>query len=167
MVWFKVDDAFDDHPKALAAGNAAIGLWTRCGAYSSRYLLEGFVPAEVARIKGTKAEIARLVTVGLWREVDGGYQMHDFLDYNPSEELTKARRAKTAKRVAEWRERRNGDGGNGVTGELVTLPPTRPDPTLLTSRSLTTSNPVTRPVGSEDDLNGPTPPNFDAWRPTA
>lgn len=84
MAWVKIDELFDDHPKALAAGNAALGLWTRCGAYSSRYLLNGFVPDGVARLKGTQAEIRRLISAGLWHIVEGGYQMHDFLDHTPA-----------------------------------------------------------------------------------
>lgn len=29
MPWFRVDDDFALHPKAIAAGNAALGLWVR------------------------------------------------------------------------------------------------------------------------------------------
>ena len=46
MPWFRVDDSFDQHPKADAAGNRALGLWVRAGAYCARLLTEGFVPAD-------------------------------------------------------------------------------------------------------------------------
>lgn len=36
MPWFRVDDSLDTHPKAIAAGNEAMGLWVRCGAYAAR-----------------------------------------------------------------------------------------------------------------------------------
>jgi hypothetical protein len=84
MVWFKVDDGFHQHPKALRAGNAALGLWVRCGAYCSQYETDGMIPTQVAAQYGTRREIDRLVTAGLWMRVDGGYRMPDFLDYNPA-----------------------------------------------------------------------------------
>jgi len=37
-----------------------------------------------------------LVEIGLWDKVDGGYQIHDFLEYNPSREEVLTQRAKRA-----------------------------------------------------------------------
>ena len=36
MPWFNVDDGFAFHRKAVRAGNAAIGLWTRAGSWWMR-----------------------------------------------------------------------------------------------------------------------------------
>jgi hypothetical protein len=175
MTWFKVDDGFHSHPKTIAAGNAAIGLWTRCGSHCSSYTTNGFVPKNIAKAFGTPAQVQRLLEVGLWREVSGGYQMHDFLDFNPTAEKVLADRAEAAERKRRWREQHRQSvtevsrPGHAVTSASVTdlshLPrpdPTRPDP--LTSRSLTTSNSDTRQPGTEDDPNGPTPPNFNPYK---
>lgn len=78
MPYFPVDDQFAFHPKTIAAGNASVGVWTRCGSWSKSHATGGFVPYEVAHAIGTKTELARLVRSGLWHEVPGGYQFHDW-----------------------------------------------------------------------------------------
>jgi hypothetical protein len=70
MTWFKVDDAFALHPKAIAAGNAALGLWVRAGSWCGAHLTDGFVPAPLIRTLGAQTRDARkLVEAGLWTEV--------------------------------------------------------------------------------------------------
>lgn len=94
MTWFFVDDSFHAHPKAIAAGNAAVGLWTRCGSWVGSHLTDGHVPSEVAAMYGTKTEARRLVESGLWeRDTQrGGYVMHDYLDWNKSRAEVEAQR---------------------------------------------------------------------------
>ena len=96
MAWFKIDDKFHTHPKVVTAGNAAVGLWCRLGAWASDHLTDGHVPAAVARVFGTETELAALVETGLLVATDTGYQFADWLDYNPS-----------AAEVAEARQRRS------------------------------------------------------------
>lgn len=110
MAWFRVDDRFADHPKVVQAGNAAVGLWIRCGAYSSGYLLDGAVPAAVARGYGSRREIDQLIAARLWVPGDSGFVMPDFLDYNPSGEDVKRRRKLDADRK---RAERNGHHPGG------------------------------------------------------
>jgi hypothetical protein len=91
MPWFKIDDSAYSHPKFRRAGNAALGLWLRCGAYSAQHLLEGRVPKDIAKDFGTAPQAAKLVAVGLWHEhghdcprcpavADGDYLIHDFFE---------------------------------------------------------------------------------------
>lgn len=105
MAWFKVDDGMHSHPKILDAGNEAIGLWARCGSYCSHYLTEGFVKRDVALLYGDMALVDVLVKVGLFEPVEGGWQMHDFLNYNPTKEKVLAEREAAAKRQRDARER--------------------------------------------------------------
>jgi hypothetical protein len=105
MAWFKIDDGMHSHPKTLDAGNEAIGLWARCGSYCSHYLTEGFVKRDVALLYGDMALVDVLVKVGLFEPVEGGWQMHDFLDYNPTKEKVLADREAAAKRQRDARER--------------------------------------------------------------
>jgi len=94
VVWFKVDDGFHQHPKAVRAGNSALGLWVRCGSYSSRYETDGVIPAKVVHDYGSRRDIADLIASSLLIRIDGGYLMPDFLDYNPSrDELEQKRKA--------------------------------------------------------------------------
>ena len=84
--WFKVDDNFAMHTKAVMAGNAAIGLWVRAGAWSMQTLSDGFIPDAIVTGLGTKGQADRLVSVGLWDRLPTGYAFHQWDDRNPSKE---------------------------------------------------------------------------------
>lgn len=111
MPHFYVDDQFAFHPKAVAAGNAALGTWTRCGAWCKANATGGFVPTSVARSIGTSGQIARLVSVGLWDRVDGGYQFHDWRHTagNGTPEEEKRRKERNAERQRRFRDKQSGE----------------------------------------------------------
>jgi len=114
MTWLKVDDEFPMHEKvtALAEGPCrgdAIALWTCAGCWSSRALKEGFVSNGVVRTFAFHPDAAaELVRVGLWEAVEGGYQFHDWADYQPSAGQVEARRKAGAERKARSRARLSG-----------------------------------------------------------
>jgi hypothetical protein len=65
----------------------ATGLFVLALSWCGRELTDGFIPcAQIARLAGRNVPrlVGALVAVGLWDVVDGGYQIHDFLDYNRS-----------------------------------------------------------------------------------
>lgn len=103
MPWFKVDDNLAFHAKTVQAGNAAMGLWVRSGAWSMQTLSDGFVPLQVARQLGTRAEARRLVDCGLWIEKDDGYCFHEWTQRQPSRAKIHSDREANARRLAEWR----------------------------------------------------------------
>jgi hypothetical protein len=110
MVWVKLDDGFPDHPKVLAAGPLAAWLYV-CGlAYAARLLTDGFIPTvqvgRLAALQGAEDLAGRLVSVGLWERVDGGYRVHDYLDWNTPASHIKRDRAAAAERM---RRLRSGD----------------------------------------------------------
>ena len=110
MPWFRVDDTLDTHPKAVAAGNEALGLWVRCGAYAARHLTDGFIPENIAILygaaeirsrgdaapPGTETLAETLVRTKLWRRARGGWRMHDYNGYNPTKQEVNGMRAKRA-----------------------------------------------------------------------
>lgn len=112
MPWFRIDDTFALHRKVVTAGNAAIGLWARAGAWSAQQLSDGFIPLDVVATLGTRQQAERLVTAGLWVHADGGYRFHEWAERQPS-------RASVEKKRAEWRDRqrkaREGKGDDDVT----------------------------------------------------
>lgn len=125
MTWFKVDDTLAFHPKVMQAGNPAMGLWVRAGSWASQQLTDGYVPDDVARTLGSRAEIGRLVDSGLWLPgVTGGFQFHQWNEggRQPKRNDVEARReadrqrkaaaraAAAAKRAAEERERLLSEG---------------------------------------------------------
>lgn len=72
MSWARLDDGFADHPKAVRAGNSAIGCWVRCLTFCAKYATGGFVDAVVAARYGTAEDLAALVSCGLWEAVSRG-----------------------------------------------------------------------------------------------
>lgn len=156
MPWFKVDDNFAFHAKAVAAGNPAVGLWSRAGAWCAQQLTDGFVPDHILTAIGTKAQADKLVAVGLWKRVEGGHEFHEWHDRQPSRVDVEADRAAAKERMRVARENkrkatqstkpqvsgsRSGEhersfaGSSGeVSGkfgdpEFGNPDPTRPDPT--------------------------------------
>jgi len=88
MSWARIDDRLFGHPKVLAAGMEAMGLWVQCLAYSVAQLTDGFVPSAV--VHGLVSRRSRLpdalVKAGLWErdETLNGWWIHDYRDFNPS-----------------------------------------------------------------------------------
>ena len=113
MPWFRLDDNFHQHPKVTSAGNAAVGLWVRCGTYSSSYLTDGHIPAGVARNMGNRREIDALLASRLWVENGDGFWMPDFLDYNPSAEQVRLGRKRDSERKRRGRDSQGRDPTNG------------------------------------------------------
>lgn len=135
MAWVRLDDQFADHPKVAAAGPLAAWLHTKALVYCGRYLTDGFIPRAIVHALidwesfgvlvdiGESAEspkntkLARtLIDVGLWEEADGGYQIHDYLEHNPSAEKVKAERAAEKDRKAAGRSKQGRDARGRITG---------------------------------------------------
>jgi hypothetical protein len=105
MVFFRVDDEFPDHPKVAGLPDAAIALWVQTGAWSARKLTDGFVPDGVATqySRHRRRPVKALVDAGLWEPVSGGFQFHDWPDYNPTRAFIESRRS--VDRVRKRRDR--------------------------------------------------------------
>lgn len=120
MPWFKVDDTFAFHPKALAASNSALGLWVRAGSWCAANLTGGHVPRHMVGTLGAqKRDAARLVDAGLWRETDDGYLFHGWDEFQPSKADIEAERAANRERQRRYRAAQRGsetseDHGNST-----------------------------------------------------
>lgn len=122
MPWILVDDKMRNHPKVLEAGPLAAWQFVAGLGYASEYLTDGFIPtaALAALVPNQSSKVTRqltetLVRVGMWEERDGGYQIHDYHDYQPTAAEVQQKRAAAAARKAAWLERererkRNADG---------------------------------------------------------
>lgn len=123
MPWFKIDDSAHSHPKFLRAGNAALGLWLRCGSYSAQHLLEGFVPKNVVKpFGGTPAQVRKLLEAGLWHDAGhgckrcsqpvDGFMIHDFFEggRNTTRAQHEANKQGAAERAAKSRANRKASG---------------------------------------------------------
>lgn len=180
MTWFKVDDSFHAHPKVLATDADALGLWVVAGAWSSSNLTDGFVPDHVlSRLLPDSDKLARkLVAAGLWRRVRGGYQFHDWADFQPSSSDVRAMREKRANAgriggVNSGKARSKTGSKREALASPIVEPPARPDPFLggalgdppTTARAQPSSAPSPRCPKHEDQPSAdPCGPCGDARR---
>lgn len=113
MTWVKHADDFYDHPKFLNLELAAVGLWSIGNAYCNRHLTDGFVPRKVIHRLGYSDDVdlvaASLVDAGLWITCDGGWLIHDYLDYQPSADQVKQRRKERSESGRKGARARWGD----------------------------------------------------------
>ena len=107
MSWAKLDDKANEHVKQLRAGSEACWLWA-CGLmYANRQAeRDGFIPDEAVPILYGPARnpmrlAKRLAEVGLWDRVDGGYLVHNYHQWNPTQAQIEEERAKGRERAEE------------------------------------------------------------------
>jgi len=125
-MWSKIDGTIAHHPKLIAAGPIAAWFYV-CGlTYASTYGTDGFIPdteaPHVTPLDDPQDAIKRLVEAGLWHRRKGGYQIHDFLDYQPSGAKMKAGRIAARRRSAEYRARHSAQPEDVTNGERHASP---------------------------------------------
>ena len=111
-------DDLPSHPKILRAGaklgdhgiDLALAVYIASIAYARKHATDGFIPRAflIDRWGKKMANAITAKSIGLFSRVRGGYQIHDFHDYNRTAKETKQIRAQTRDRVAKWRAKRNG-----------------------------------------------------------
>jgi len=132
MSWFKVDDQLAFNAKVMLAGNSAMGLWVRAGSWSSAQLTGGFIPTHMANAMANAmanpCDADALVMAGLWDEAEGGYQFHDWTDFQPDAEIEKEKRKATSKArsdagkagaAARWNRENNGKPDSKSDGKRI------------------------------------------------
>jgi hypothetical protein len=168
--WFKVDDQLAFHSKTVMAGNTAMGLWVRAGAWASAQLTDGKVPKHMAKAMANPEDADALVMAGLWVDEGDDYRFHDWDVFQPSAAEEKRRREDISRKRSEagrkgaqakWeKERAAGkDGkpdGNTVTTdqqpESKPMAPSRPVPSRPEEETLLSDAdaPDAEPGFSED-----------------
>jgi len=174
MTWFRLDDSFHSHPKVVAAGNEAVGLFVRSGTYAAEHTTDGFIAEEIAELYGASATGSRrnpgtgkpetlaetLVRTGLWHRARRGWTIHDYLDYNPSREAVEKERKDKADRQKRWREkqgRRVTNASGNASGDAARTRPAPkeagrvPDP----GRPAPRASPPGSPAGRDEDHAAP------------
>ena len=121
MSWFPLEETITDHPKILQAGHKGFALYVAGLCYASKHLTNGFIPMTAVSLllPDLRAQVAKvaagLVNAGLWEETSGGYQVHDYLDYQRSREQVEARRREGAARQRKLQDKRRPAVSNAVT----------------------------------------------------
>lgn len=176
MAWIRVDDHFDEHPKLAKIGPLGWGMWLAGLAYCNRNLTDGFIPWTKARtlasfetldgedriwtlsrtcgMTGDDIDanwvINLLVDAELWEVVDGGFQIHDYNDYQPTKaEIEEQRTKKSAAGQAGGRasvEARAQAKAKQVLNDLSTESEAKSNPK---------PNPNPKPIGSDEPITEP------------
>ena len=126
-----VDEKLLEHPKLIQAGqligrngvSRALHLYLVGLVHARKYLTNGFVSAQV--VAGCRTVESPLRVAGclcseqvlLWYRQPGGYQIHDYLQYNKAADEIKHEQQVTRERVAKWRAlhpRRTHRGNGGL-----------------------------------------------------
>lgn len=115
MVWARIDDGANSNAKILALSDPAFRLWA-CGLiYCQANLTDGFIPSHAVKAFGVRAANVAKITLELtqslipgksplWHVVTGGWQVHDFLDWNDSRDDVIAGRERAKQRTKHWRD---------------------------------------------------------------
>ncbi len=147
MAWVRIDDRLPEHPKLARAGDLAplCGWLFTCGlSYCNRWLTDGFIPhGQVPRLvvltgglsiggqPVTIDDLVRaLVDVGMWEARPDGYQVHDYLVYQPSREKVTAdtdQRREAGRESARRRWHPNGPPNGPLNGSSSSSLPLVPD----------------------------------------
>ena len=97
MTWAKLDDLFPENEKVSGLNDGAFRLHIHALCYAARNLTDGRIPYSAKRgLGGTISRISELLDAGLWEVHEGGWVIHDYLEYNPSREQVQAQRQKKA-----------------------------------------------------------------------
>jgi hypothetical protein len=141
MAWVKIDDQFFMHPKVIAAGRDARDLYLAALTYTAGQLTDGFVPAGALPLIAAMAGVpdaadlaARLVDVRLWEPTAGGYNIHDYHEYNPSAEqvrATREARAEAGRRGGLAAAASKAEANDQANGEQNSTPSPSPSPSQI------------------------------------
>lgn len=123
MSWTKIDDQLHGHRKILRAWKCrpALGLHFMAMSYAASHEPQGFIPEEWVEEKLPAARereraVAALTDVpagfkaGLWEPVDGGWNIHDWDEYNGSAKTREEVRAAKSEAGKKGAAARWGDG---------------------------------------------------------
>jgi len=108
LKWVRLDTSFYTNQKILDLAHThhhrAIAVYMCALAYAGGQGTDGWIPAAaLTLIHGRPTDANHLVEAGLWTPRPGGWDIHDWRDYQPSSEETEARTARArAAALTRW-----------------------------------------------------------------
>ena len=131
MPWGRLDDRANGNAKLLALSDSAWRMWG-CGLiYCQFNLTNGFILSHAIQTFGVRArnkeaiaeELCSVLVPGkgpCWEKTAGGYQVHDYLDWNESREQIEKDRAVGRERLERFRKRKQNAVCNALQPPLQT-----------------------------------------------
>jgi hypothetical protein len=111
MGHIRIEDGFPENAKVRKVGPNGIALYVSGLCYCSRQLSDGIIPdaavpiiAEMVGVRTHRSVSQALTKARLWKRVRGGYQVPDYLKFNPSREEISRKREESRKRQQAWRD---------------------------------------------------------------
>ncbi|MGS2588051.1 hypothetical protein [Streptomyces hebeiensis] len=143
MPWVRLDDRFPSHRKVALLSDRAFRLYISALCWSSENLTEGRILDRelplVSRVRGPKSAAAELETAGLWDRAKDGWEIHDYLEYNPDRARVQADRSANAARQKAFRDRKKAEREaarnaerNGTRNGVTDRPENEPGNTTAT-----------------------------------
>lgn len=143
MSWLKIDDGFVENTKVLELTDRGFRLHMAGLCYCARNLTDGILVMRAVKVvcaltAATRRHLVELRDAGLWVALEDGYEIKDYLDYNPDAATVKARQAErsaSGKRGADsrWHGKpdSNSDSSSHANGYSSRAKP-RPVPSPIT-----------------------------------
>lgn len=148
MPWVRLDDRFPSHRKVALLSDRAFRLHVSALCWASENLTEGKILdrelSVIARVRGAKTAAKELETAGLWDRADDGWQIHDYLEYNPDRARVQAEREANAARQQAWRDRKKAEreakkaaeeAARNAMRNAVTQTPSEPENSTTATRT--------------------------------
>ena len=162
MPWVKLDDRFPSHRKIALLSDRAFRLHVSAMCWCAENLTDGRISdrelALVTRVRGVKATAKQLEDAGLWDRTEDGWEIHDYLEYNPSREQVLIERKKNAERQERFRRRKNGkptppsdDSSNGRSNGVTHEDEMQLDDTTATRQQHDGDTTATRSSAVQDE----------------
>ena len=107
-MWVKLDDDFFENPKTGSLSKGAKLLYLAGLTYCAKSLTDGKIDARGVRVVRALAEVgakavAELEASGRWEKNGSGYNVHDWLEYNPPAARVLAQRKAAKERMHRTR----------------------------------------------------------------
>jgi hypothetical protein len=151
MPWVRLDDRFSTHRKVALLSDRAFRLYVSALCWASENLTEGRILDReltlVARVRDVKRTASELESAQLWDRFDGGWMIHDFLEYNPDRARVKAEREANAARQKAYRDRKKIEADANRNAEEIKRNGVT-DPSRNASRNGGSNGTPSRPVPS-------------------
>lgn len=107
MPWARLDDMLPVHPKVRGLSDSAFRLYVSAICWSNCNQTDGHIPSAqlqyVSDVRRARYCADQLVQAGLWETDEGGWRIHDYLEYQPSSAKVKHERELKRQRQERWR----------------------------------------------------------------
>lgn len=141
MGWLKVDDKLPRNPKIIA-GDVETSWYYVCAlTHCAEQMTDGFiadaaVPVIAPHVQDPRSVADRCCQLGMFRRVDAGYEVPDYLEFNPSRAGVLEKREKDRIRQESHRASQRDTAATSAVSQRV---PSRPVPDGVTHSSSTAS----------------------------